>query len=119
MKQTEFNSLTNVETKAAALLLPVGTKFFFNETKIFQDGTMPSAVVGKQKNRQQQKASLRHRIHYYVRDNSTIGYHQVFDLLESDILTQQTKTAKRRGKNTDPGRDDDNARDIVSSSDWV
>jgi len=119
MKETEFNTLTNVTTQAAALLLSDGVKFFFNETQIFQNGNMPSANVGKKNNAQQQRTSLRHKIHYYVRDVSHAqGYYQAFDILESDIATQESKTATRVGKERVATRDDDDGRDVIASPDW-
>ena len=37
MKQTEFNALVSVETRADALLLANGTNFLFNETTVDQE----------------------------------------------------------------------------------
>ena len=120
MKETEFNALTNYPNPASALAATVaGDKFLLSETQIFQDGTMPSARTGKLKNSQQQVTALRHKIHYYVRDDSSVGYHPVYDILESDILTQESKTATRRGKNRAATRDDDDGRDIISDPDWA
>lgn len=118
MKQTEFNSLTNVATPAAALLLSTGDKFLFNETQIFQDGTMPNARNGGKNNSSQKVTALRHKIMYYERDTSTIGYHPCFDILESDIGAQQSKTITRKGKTRVATRDDDGARDIIASPDF-
>jgi hypothetical protein len=119
MKQTEFNAMSNVTTQAAALLLSNGVKFFFNETQIFQNGDMPSSKIGKKNNAQQKRTSLRHKIHYYVRDTShTQGYYQAFDILESDVATQESKTTTRVGKTRVAARDDDDGRDVIASPDW-
>ena len=72
---------------------------------------------GRKNNSQQQVTALRHKIHYYVRDDSTVGYHQVFDILESDTLAQQSKTTTRPGVNRNAARDDDD-RLRYNESDW-
>lgn len=117
MKQTAFNALVSVETVADALLLANGTNFLFNETTV-RSGSHGGGYgqhVGSQT-----LTALRHRIHYYRRDTSNVnGYVQVFDILESDISSQQTKTATRRGKTRVATRDDDSAIDILSETDWV
>ena len=119
MKQTEFNALVSVETRADALLLANGTNFLFNETTV-RSGSHGGGYgqhVGSQS-----LTALRHKIHYYRRDTNDVnGYVQVFDILESDVLSQETKTATRRGKNraTNRTRDDDSAIDILSETDWV
>lgn len=119
MKQAEFDTLTNVTTVAGALALSDGVKFFFNETQIFQNGDMPSPNIGRKNNAQQQRTSLRHKIHYYVRDTShSQGYYQAFDILESDVTTQESKTATRVGKTRVATRDDDDGRDVIASPDW-
>jgi hypothetical protein len=106
MKQTAFNALVSVDTVADALILGDGTNFLFNETKIHGNGSM--AGYGNQSSNQQKVTSLRHKIHYYRRDISTsIGYVQVFDILESDTLAQQSKTGTRPGVNRVVTRDDD------------
>jgi hypothetical protein len=126
MKQTEFNAMPTVETVADALLLADGTNFLFNETQVRDSkhggSPRPSEKIGSQST-----TALRHKIHYYRRDiNSTAGYVQVFDILESDILTQETRTVKRIGKDKKHyqdgpvgNRDDDAASDIISDTNWV
>lgn len=120
MKQTEFNAMPTVETVADALLLADGTNFLFNETQVRDSkhggSPRPSEKIGSQST-----TALRHKIHYYRRDiNSTAGYVQVFDILESDVLTQESRTPTRIGKNRATGRtrDDDSSKDVISDPDW-
>jgi hypothetical protein len=106
MKETAFNALVSVETVAAALLLANGTNFLFNETTIHGNGTM--AGYGNQSSNQQKVTQLRHKLHYYRRDTSLdAGYSQVFDILESDTLAQQSKSTTRPGVTRVATRDDD------------
>lgn len=122
MKITAFRALTNYATPAAAIAAVAnGNAFLLNETQIFQDGTMASPYgAGRKNNNQQKVTSLRHKIHYYVRDTSlAAGYRQVFDILEADTATNQTKTITRKGKSRATTRDDDDARDISVTKNWV
>lgn len=116
MRQTEWNALTNVTTRTSALLLSNGTKFLFMDTQRANNG----GYVG-QTNQQQLLTTLRHKIMYYVRDtSSTIGYYPVYDILESDIGTQQTKTSTRRGLTTNAARDDDDRHNrIINNGSWT
>lgn len=110
MKQTAFDALVSVETVAAALLLGDGTNFLFNETLIYGNGTMASASHRNKSGSQKKITQLRHRVHYYRRDTSpynSIGYVQVFDILESDTQAQQSKTTTRPGVDRAAARDDD------------
>lgn len=117
MKLAEFNALNNVTTKAAALLLAEGTKFLFMDTQVHGKGNMPSPSPGNKGNAQQRVTALRHKIMYYVRDNSDIGYHPVYDILESDVSANEVKTATRPGLSRDAARDDDGRRGY-KSTDW-
>jgi hypothetical protein len=118
MKLAEFNALNNVTTKAAALLLAEGTKFLFMDTQVHGKGTMPSPSPGNKGNAQQRVTALRHKIMYYVRDNSDIGYHPVYDILESDATADETKTATRPGLSRNDARDDNDRRDYRSTQ-WT
>lgn len=122
MKITAFRALTNYATPAAAIAAVAnGNAFLLNETQIFQDGTMAAPYgSGKKNNNQQTVTALRHRIHYYVRDTSlAAGYRQVFDILEADTATNQTKTITRKGKSRAATRDDDDARDVSVTKNWA
>lgn len=113
MKTSEFGALVNYATPAAAIAATVaGDKFLLNETQIFQDGTMAAPYgSGRKNNNQQKRTSLRHKIHYYVRDSSTTGYHQVFDILEANTATKQSKTTTRPGLSSrNAYRDDDDRK---------
>lgn len=120
MKQSIFNALVTVDTVADALLLANGTNFLFNETQVRDSkhggSPRPSEKIGSQST-----TALRHKIHYYRRDdNLAAGYVQIFDILESDILTQESRTPTRIGKNraVNRTRDDDSSKDILSDPDW-
>jgi hypothetical protein len=118
MKQSIFNALTVINTVADALLLGDGTNFLFNDTRV-RTGNHGGGYGNHVDS--QSLTALRHKIHYYRRDTSTsIGYVQVFDILESDILTQESKTPTRVGKNraVNRTRDDDTSKDIISDPDW-
>lgn len=109
MKNAEFQALTVYTSKSAVDGLSAGTKFLWGAA-----GTGPATNIhGKQ----QGNTALRHRITYYVKLADGTN-RMVYDILEADTTTQQTKTATRRGKSRVATRDDDNSRDIISSTDW-
>jgi len=119
MKQTEFNALVNYTTVTAAKsATTAGDRFLLNETQIFQDGTMPSSKTGKLQGRQQNAVAVRHKVMYYERDDTDIGYHPCYDLIESDEGTDQTRTATRPGVTRDARRDDDDRRNY-NGSQWA
>jgi hypothetical protein len=116
MKQTVFNALTKVESVSAALNLGNGTNFLFNETQV-RTGKQGGGY--KNQRNSQSLAALRHKIHFYTRDtSSTIGYHQKFDILESDDATKQSKTSTRPGLSRNPARDDDDRLRYNEPDDW-
>jgi hypothetical protein len=102
MKQSEFNTLNNVTTRDDALLLPLGTKFLFMNTQSYKAA---------------KDIALRHKIVYYIRDDSDIGYRPVFDILESDEFVE-IKVEFRPGIERNPTRDDDDKRYIKSWKRW-
>ena len=95
MKESVFNSLTIVTSPSAVDALSAGDNFLWDG-----DGaTAQSKQVGN--------TALRHRIHY-MRRTDDFEYPQgvvkkwvdVFDILESDIGADETKTPVRKGLTT-------------------
>lgn len=107
MEYTTFQNLPVVDESGVSALT-VGDYFLFTDQEWQKTGV-----------------PLRRKIQYCQRISEEYPqgifktYRYVYDLLESDILTQETKTATRRGKNRVDTRDDDDARDIISETDWV
>ncbi len=124
MKESVFNSLTIVTSPSAVDALTAGDNFLWDG-----DGaTAQSKQVGN--------TALRHRIHY-MRRTDDFEYPQgvvkkwvdVFDILESDVSADETKTATRKGiSRSEPADakgliqgtrdDDDRNKNIKSISDW-
>lgn len=110
MKESIFNALTVYTTRAAVDLLADGTAFLWGAA-----GTRLTPNVHGQ---QQGNTAIRHKISYYVKDTSDIGFHPVFDVLEADLGTQLSKTDVKRNRTSVAARDDDDRRDYIALPDW-
>lgn len=107
MKETAWNALPVVEDLVAVEALTPGDYFFFGEAEAKQ---IP-------------QTALRHKITYHQRiagDGSLAGqgsliYRKVLDILESDDLADETKTATRPGLTRNPARDDNDRRGYKST----
>ena len=105
MRNTEFQALNTWNTIAEVAVLVTGTKFFFAGAAGYR---LTPDVMGKQVG----NTALRHKIQYCVKDDTTVGYHTVNDILESDVGTDQTRTTTRENLTTVVTRDDDDRRTI-------
>ena len=106
MRNTEFQALNTWNTLAEVGVLVTGVKFFFAGAAGYR---LTADVMGKQVG----NTALRHKIQYCVKDDTTVGYHYVNDILEHDDAANQTKTTTRKNQSAHVStRDDDGARDI-------
>jgi len=119
MKTTTFNALVNYATPTAAKAATVaGDAFLLNETQVWKNGTMAASYNSNKNSSQKTLAALRHKIHYFVRDTSTIGYHPVYDILEADAAANQTKTTTRPGLSSRAATRDDDDRKGYKETDF-
>ena len=75
MKNLEFQALSTYNTLAQVSILATGTKFFFAGEAGYR---LTPDAMGKQVG----NTALRHKIQYCVKDDTTVGYHTVLDILE-------------------------------------
>jgi len=111
MKQTVFNALP-VISESQIGTISVGNYFLFTDQAWQQNGGV----------------ALRYRIQYCRRISDEYpqgiqrNYEYVYDILQSDDLGTETKTATRKKINRSPSRDDDDRNypyGVQNETDWA
>jgi len=137
MKYTDFQNLVvlsaGVQTEAEQIAkLSAGDYFLFSSQEWqkggYVAGSGQGASTGAASGTLRKGTDRRHKVHYqrkvdpidaYGITGPAVGYVPEYDVLESDNIANETKTAVRRGQEVADSRDDDdrNGR-IINDPDW-